>query len=166
MLWSILWDVWVTCPGHVPSWLPVHLLTGRAWHTEKYLIKCKHCSATTKISMCYQHYSYTEFKTQHCTSCWGNEFYTRWNRDLGDCDPCCTVICGFNAHKMRMLPCIKIICTLLCINASSSPSLVFLQCPQPPWCSAAPMYCNVPLSALRDFTLCAGFCLLSWGFIY
>ena len=32
-----LWLVRVSCPGHAPSQLLVHLLSGRAWETEKSL---------------------------------------------------------------------------------------------------------------------------------
>ena len=62
-----LWLVRVSCPGRAPSQLLVHLLAGRAWESEKSLTY-KRYLATTKTSECYQHYSHTKSKTQHCTS--------------------------------------------------------------------------------------------------
>ena len=62
-----LWLVQVSCPGHAPSQLLVHLLAGRDWETEKSLAWDKRNLATTKTLVCYQHYSHTKSKT-HCTS--------------------------------------------------------------------------------------------------
>lgn len=45
------WSVWVSSPGHDPSQLLVHLLSGRAWDTQKLLIWGNN-----------QHYSHTESK--------------------------------------------------------------------------------------------------------
>jgi len=45
------------------------LLLGRAvWEAEKPLTESKHYLATTKPSVCYQHYSHPKSKTQHCIS--------------------------------------------------------------------------------------------------
>ena len=63
-----LWLVQVSCPSHAPSQLLAHLLAGRAQETEKSLASDKRYLATTKTSVCYQHYSHTKPKTQHCTS--------------------------------------------------------------------------------------------------
>ncbi|KAF4797849.1 hypothetical protein TURU_069900 [Turdus rufiventris] len=41
--------------------------TSRVWETEESVIKSKHCSATTGVSMGYRLHSCIEFKTQHCT---------------------------------------------------------------------------------------------------
>lgn len=43
------WSVWISSPGHDPSQHLVHLLSGRAWDTQKSLIWGKHCSITTNI---------------------------------------------------------------------------------------------------------------------
>lgn len=50
-------------PGHAPSQLLVHLLAGRSQETEKSLTQGKSYLATTKTSVCYQHYSLIESKT-------------------------------------------------------------------------------------------------------
>ena len=58
--------------------------------------------------------------------------------------------------KLTVLPCITPICTLLCINASSSPSLLFLQYHQPHCLvqhSCYILYHIYDLPALGDFTL-------------
>ena len=57
----------VSCPGPAPSQLLVHLPAARAWDTEKSLTYAKRYLATTKTSVCYQHYPHTKSKT-HCIS--------------------------------------------------------------------------------------------------
>lgn len=48
----MLWIVpLASCPGHAPSQLPVHLLSSRAWETEKSLTYLKYYSTTTKTSV-------------------------------------------------------------------------------------------------------------------
>lgn len=39
-------------------------------YESKHLIQSKHYLAITKTSVCFQHYSHTKSKRQHCTSCW------------------------------------------------------------------------------------------------
>ena len=62
---TFLWPVWVTCPASVPTQLPVGLLTDRAVREVNKSLTCyRQCSATTKTSVCYQHYSHPKSKTQ------------------------------------------------------------------------------------------------------
>lgn len=66
---------WVesSCPGHVPSQLPVSLkpLTGgAAQEAEKALILCQTCSAVTETSLCYQHYPHIKFKHNTVPAAW------------------------------------------------------------------------------------------------
>jgi len=59
------------------------LTGGAVGGAEKALALCKHCSATTKTLMCYQHYSHPESETLHCTSYWA-ENYLSQNQDTGE----------------------------------------------------------------------------------
>ena len=77
-----LWLARVSCPGHAPSQLLAHLRAGGAWETEESLTQDKCYLATTKPSACYQRYSHTKSKTQHCTRYWEeSELCPSWNQD-------------------------------------------------------------------------------------
>lgn len=82
-----------------------------------------------------------------------------WGR-LWPCQSCCTVVCGFIRKlfgKLTLLPYITLIRTLLCINASSSPSLLFLQYPQPDYLVQCSCYVLYHSYDLGDFTLACRF---------
>lgn len=56
-----LWPVQASTPGYASSQLLVHLLTGRAWETSKFLAEGKHCLPTATIAF-YRHFSHTKPK--------------------------------------------------------------------------------------------------------
>lgn len=61
----ILQSIWVSCPGCVLPLIPVYLqpfTIRRAQELEKSLSYYKHCSITTKTSVCYQPYSHPKSK--------------------------------------------------------------------------------------------------------
>lgn len=62
-----LWPLWISWPGHVPSWLLVHLLTSRAQETESPWLRVSTAQQQPK-QLCYLHYSRIKSKTWHCTS--------------------------------------------------------------------------------------------------
>lgn len=63
----LLWAAWISCLGHGPAELFMQSLTSDAQDTVKFLIWSKHCLATTKAAVCYQHFSHTKSK-HHCIS--------------------------------------------------------------------------------------------------
>lgn len=66
-----LWPAQVSCPGSVPSQLPVHsqlLKAEAAQEAEKSLIQYKYYSATTNISVCYQYHSLPKSTALHYIS--------------------------------------------------------------------------------------------------
>lgn len=60
--WNILWS----SLGHYSCFLCSSSLPE---YESKHLIQSKHYLAATKTSVCFQHYSHTKSKGQHCTSC-------------------------------------------------------------------------------------------------
>ena len=47
----------VSCPVCAPSQLILHPQPGPVGEAEKALVRCKHCSAIAKTSLCYQQFS-------------------------------------------------------------------------------------------------------------
>ena len=63
----------VSCPNSVPLsslCTPQPLAVRAAPRDEKSLTWCKHCSATTKTSVCFQHDSHPRSKAHHHVSYW------------------------------------------------------------------------------------------------
>ena len=64
----------------VPPPLPASYAHGRAQEAGKVLDSCKHYLATTKTSVCYQHYSHTKTKTHYTSYGEENELYPSQNQ--------------------------------------------------------------------------------------
>jgi len=85
MVWIIFcpfgWAVLAVSP--LSFWCTTSLLIGRAApEVKKSLALCKHCSATTKTSVCYQHCFSPKAKVQHCTKCYEeNQHHPSWKQD-------------------------------------------------------------------------------------
>lgn len=58
------WPVQVPEMSMLAQWL-----AGTAQNSEQCLIQGKHCSATAKPSVCYQHYFHTDSKAELSTYC-------------------------------------------------------------------------------------------------